>query len=154
MSLPSVSGILAGGPPGPGQGDAAPGVTGPVTLRLDDEAGQPAILFFFNAEMGSSSQYLAGLESLRRAYAGRLAVIAASPSPPGLVKSRIAATAPGFPVLAASDYGRSLGLDGDFCWALVAPGGWVIALREGRFDWSDEVGQELAALVVGRYGRR
>lgn len=154
LCLPYVAGIYAGGSADQGRLEG-PGLAASAAAARFDTAGcPPVLLFFFNAEMVSSRTALEGLESLRKECGDGLFIMGLSTSPLSLVKAKMAGLELGFPVFAASGYARELGLEGDFSWALLAPGGSVVALREGRFDWTSPLGKELAALFMARFGSR
>jgi hypothetical protein len=122
---------------------------GPLSLAV--APARPAIVFFFSARLASARAVLAGLEELRSAYAGRAGFVAVSADPPDLVEACVKGLALSLPVLADCDITASDGLGPAPGFLVLAPGGRILALRKGSFDWKTEGGRALLDEIVGLY---
>ena len=112
---------------------------------------RPALVCFFSASYASSASTLKALEGLRKAHKGRLGVFALSPDPPSRVGACLGGLPFEAPLYSSSTCAASLGLSAPQAFALVSPGGAIVALRDGAFDWSSQDGAILLDLFLKAY---
>ncbi len=122
-----------------------------LPLTVNVAPTRPAILYFFSAHLASTRAVLAGLENLRMRYAGRLGFVAISSDLQGEVGAAVQGLALTMPLITGSGIAPSLGIGRAPGFLVVAPGGWIIAKREGAFDWDSESGRGLLDQIIGIY---
>lgn len=119
--------------------------------RLAFGPRRPCIVFLFDPAHPSARPTLAALGRLLSEYPRRLDVAALSPAPSWSVSACLQGIAPGFPVLSSCEGGRALGFANPPGFALIAPDGNLIGLREGLYDWDGSEARGLVELLVAAF---
>lgn len=141
--------------PGPGSPAVAPSLGGldgflsPAKISIGPR--RPCLVYFFDPGHSSSRPTLEALGALGEDYARRLDLAALSPGTPATVASSRRGLDLGFPVLSSSGAARSLGLVSLPAFALLAPDGRVLGLREGRCELGSAGFRELVELLLAAF---
>lgn len=123
-------------------------------LHVEIAPYRPAIVFFFDASYGASAKSLEALEKIRKSKEGSLAIFAVSADPPSRVAACLGSLATEIPIYASSSCAIGLGFFASQSFALIAPGGAIVAFRDGIFDWSSEEGLILLDYFLKTYPPR
>jgi uncharacterized protein YkwD len=113
----------------------------PAQLRFGPD--RPTILFFFEPTYASTVPTLRTLQAVLEEEAGSLDLAALSAATPAVVAAATKGLSLAYPILSSSGDNEPLGLHEMPAFAIVAPDGRILGLREGRFDWSGPEGKRL-----------
>lgn len=122
-----------------------------LPLEVKVAPTRPAVVYFFPARLASSRAVLARLEELRLSFSGRIGFVAVTADLHEDARACVGGLSLSLPLLSECGNGPEFGVARAPGFVVVAPGGKVLAWREGPFDWSSEEGRAFLEEIISLY---